>query len=160
MSSLESKCSKANTEMNINAIKASLSPGIIKCYSGNASNNANDSRKESKDTFNQLLTVHRLEHGLVPMPIIIYDLFHADNLEVTHASVAAFGDTEINYHRKRHHRQLLQRTNYLFVLEKLKNQMLMKKLRGNFSDTVPSNTMRRRVLPRSCVKVSSGKHHF
>ena len=105
VSAAASKDSKGNTELNVSKIKESLSPKVIGCYGGNASDHASDARKESRDTFTQLLTNYRLEHDVVPKLILICDLFHADNLAVTHASTAAFGDTERNNHRQRHHRQ-------------------------------------------------------
>ena len=145
VSAAASKGSKGNTELNVNKIKASLSSKIIVCYGGNASDHANDARKESRDTFTQLLADDRLEHGLVPKPILICDLFHADNLAVTHASMAAFGDTERNNHRQRHHRQLLQSLYDLFTLDRLKHQALMDKLMENSSGKITIKTMRERV---------------
>ena len=145
VSAAASKDSKGITELNVHKIKESLSPNIIGCYGGNASDCANDSRKESRDTFTQLLTNYRLEHGVVPKPILICDLFHADNLAVTHASTATFGDTERNNHRQRHHRQLLQNLHDLLQIDRLKHQALMDKLMENSSTTITIKTMRGRV---------------
>ena len=145
VSAAASKDSKGNTELNVYKIKESLSPKVIGCYGGNASDHASDARKESRDTFTQLLTNYRLEHGVVPKPILICDLFHADNLAVTHASTATFGDTERNNHRQRHHRQLLQNLHDLLQIDRLKHQALMDKLMENSSTTITIKTMRERV---------------
>ena len=145
VSAAASKGSKGNTELNVNKIKTSLSSKIIGCYDGNASDHVSDARKESRDTFTQLLADDRLEHGLVPKPILICDLFHADNLAVTNASIAAFGDTERNNHRQRHHRQLLQSLYDLFILDRFKHQALMDKLMENSSGKITIKTMRERV---------------
>ena len=83
--------------------------------------------------------------GITPKPILICDLFHADNLAFTHASIAAFGETERNNHRQRHHRQLLQSIHDLFHLDKLKHQGLMDELLSDSSKSINVRTMRERV---------------
>ena len=92
-----------------------------------------------------LLAPDIFEHAIVPKPILICDLFHADNPAMNHVSVAAFGDTKRNTFRQRHHRQLLQSLHDLFMLDRLKHQALMDKLLENSSKTIAIKTMRERV---------------
>ena len=98
MSAVGSKDAGGNIKLNVTTIKEHLSPEVTNCYSGNSSDHTNDARKP-RETFKQLLAPDRLEHVVVLKPILICDLFHADNLAINHVSVAAFGDTERNNFR-------------------------------------------------------------
>ena len=86
--------------MNAELFKSKLDNNTIKHYGGNVTDNASDAKKESQNTFNDILPNDRLEHGVVPKPILLCDPFHIDNLAVTHASLAAFGVTERGNHRQ------------------------------------------------------------
>jgi hypothetical protein len=91
-------------------------------YGGNITDNANSAMDESSKTYNgvikhledsadgeeeriKLTTRFQVpRHSIEPGD----DPFHIDNLVVTLASLAAFGETERNNHRQSHHRQLIQ----------------------------------------------------
>ena len=142
VSTSASKDSKSNAKLNCDTMKSSFTPNIIKHYGGNVSDNATDAKKESRVTFATLVG-DRIENGVQPRPILLCNLFHADNLAVHHASVTAFGDTERNNHRQRHHRQLLQSIYDLHMIDQSLSQGLMDLLVGDSRINV--KVMRERV---------------
>ena len=145
VSSSGAKDSKGNSNLNVEAFRSVLSNKIIDHYGGNASDHASDARKESRITFQSVLSAERMEHDIVPQPIFLCDPFHIDNLCVNHASIAAFGDTERGNHRQTHHRQLLQSLYDLFQLDKLKYQGLMDELLDGSGNQIVIKVMRERV---------------
>ena len=79
-----SKDSKGNKDLNIEAFESSLSREVLNRYGGNITDNANDAKKESRDTFNAVTVAgSRIEHGVIPRMISICDSFHGENLAVT-----------------------------------------------------------------------------
>lgn len=77
-------------------------------FGGNASDHASDTRKESRETFKQLLW-ERQDEGVEPKSILLHDLFHAKNLCMTHSSWATFGETERGNNRWKDHRDSFRR---------------------------------------------------
>ena len=80
---------------------------MLKHCAENASEHANDARKESRDASKELTGWSMVSN--------------AGNLAANHESVAVFGGTERNNHRKMHHRQSLQSLHDLFQLDMLKH---------------------------------------
>ena len=71
----------------------------INNYLGNVTDHANDAKKESRDTYDQLLPPNRTEHNVKPRAVKFCDSFHLCNLTVTHASIAAFAQqTNVTMH--------------------------------------------------------------
>ena len=145
VSASASKDSKGNTRSNVAHMQEHLSAAVLGHCGGNSSDHASDARKESKETFKQLLGERR-DEGVQPKPVLLCDLFHANNLCMTHASLAAFGETERDNHRQKHHRQLLQSIHDLLQLDKLKHQGLIDEvLKDNNHESIKIHTMRERV---------------
>lgn len=90
----KSKDAKGNAELNKMGFENELGKDTMKHYGGNITDNADTAKKESRDTFDLLLDDSRLEHAVRPKPMSLCDPFHIENLAVTHASLAAFGQTE------------------------------------------------------------------
>ena len=124
-----------NTQTNVMSMGKCWSKEVLKHCGGNASHHASDTRKESRDTCKELLSDHRLEHEIKPKSILICGLSRADNLTVSHTSIATFDNTEGSNHRQRDHRhQLLWSFHDLIQLDRLKDQGLMDKLlEGSFA---------------------------
>ena len=62
--------------------------------------------------------------------IVMGDPYHIDNLMVAHASLAAFGETERDNHRQRHHRQLIQSVRDLIKTDPDLAQRIMDEVTG------------------------------
>ena len=73
ISTAASKDSKGNRELNKEIIEARLSRETIKHYGGNVTDHASDAQKESRKTFDLLLSDERVEHGVVPQAIQFCD---------------------------------------------------------------------------------------
>ena len=81
-----------------------LSSEVINHSSGNSPDPCSKDVRKSKETFKQLSAPDRLEHCVIQKPIMICDLFDADNLAMDYVSIAVFDDTaERNNFRKRPH---------------------------------------------------------
>ena len=145
ISASASKDSKGNKKMNQEVFNQKLRPLTMYHYGGNMTDNANDTKKESRDTFSAVLPSTRIEHGVVPKPLNSCDPFHIDNLAVTNASVGAFGETERNNHRQRHHRQCMQSIYDLMKIDPITHQALMDELLEATDMNIKIKVMRERV---------------
>ena len=104
-SSVRSKYFDGNSDLNFYTMCDKIPINISSHYGGNVSDNTNDALKEQESTFGtvmnemkQKLSNSNVIFGVDRNVIYFGVPFHIDNLAVTHASIAAFGETEKENH--------------------------------------------------------------
>jgi hypothetical protein len=111
-SAAASKDSEGNSDLNVATFCACLSTRVLVNYGGGTTDNAPDAIEESRKTFLKVMDTLPLEkrslYCVLRRPNASGDPIHCDNLSMTHASIAAFGETDRNDHSEMHHRQLMQ----------------------------------------------------
>jgi hypothetical protein len=114
---------------------------------------------ESSTTMNNKERIKLTTRFGVPRHSIeLGDPFHINNLIVTLASLAAFGETERNNHRQTHHRQLIQSIHDIHKKAKKLSQKVMDQVLEGTGCVIRIHTTRERqqrwlVNSRSCERI-------
>jgi hypothetical protein len=112
--------------------------------------------KESADN-NEEQIKSTTRFGVPWRSIELGDPFHIDNLIVTLASLAAFGETERNNHRQTHHRQLIQSIHDIHKKAKKLSQKVMDQVLEGTGETRRIHMTKERQLwlvnSRSCERI-------
>ena len=114
------KDAEGNAQNNFKVVNETFDNEVLGHIIGGTTNNADSAKVKNKLFFNKvkehLLATNnsKLEsltvlNGVNLRHIFLGDLFHVDNLIVTHASKAAFGDMENASHQQIHHRDSFYR---------------------------------------------------
>jgi hypothetical protein len=159
--------SEGNSKLNVDKLIDYLPLTTLAHYDGgNVTDNANSEINESRKTFNG--TIKHLEvsainqeerillttwFGVPRRSIELGDPFHIDNLIVTLASTAAFGETDRNNHRQTHHRQLIQSIHDIDKKAKQLSQKVMDQVLEDTGRMIRVHTTRerqQRLLVNSC----------
>jgi hypothetical protein len=147
--------SEGNSRLNIDKLIGYLPLKTLGHYGGNVTDSANSAMDESRKTFNGIFkhlnksadnNEKRIKSttrfGVPRRSIELSDPFHIDNLIVTLASLAVFGETERSNHRQTHHRQLIQSIHNIYkkakkLLQKVMDQVLEGTLAKRYESTQP-----------------------
>jgi hypothetical protein len=149
--------SDGNSRLNVDKLVGYLPLKTLAHYGGNITNNANSAMDESCRTFNGIFK-HLKESadndkerinsttrfGVPWRSIQLGDPSHIDNLIVTLASLAAFGETERNNHWQTHHRQLIQSIHDIHKKVKKSSQKVMDQVLEGTGETIRIHTTRER----------------
>ena len=112
------KDAEGNARKNIDVLEQEFDDEVLSHIIGGTTDNASSALQENQFVFDKIqerLSMSQIPanvalthvNGVYKRCIKLGDLFHIDNLIVSHCSVAATGDTENAQHSQIHHRQLL-----------------------------------------------------
>eukprot|EP00978_Attheya_sp_CCMP212_P020213 scaffold57562_cov32-Attheya_sp.AAC.1 len=155
-----SKDSGGNSQLNVDSLMNYVNNvEVLARFGGSVTDNASDAMLEGSKTFESILQKLSLElrlvYGVKRWALKLGDWFHIDNLIVTHASLAAFGDTIRGEHRQIHHRQLVQSLHDIHKGHKSASQRIMNKVLEDTDLHIHVHTERKRqqrwmVVQRMC----------
>mmetsp|Transcript_5656 Transcript_5656/g.15886 ORF Transcript_5656/g.15886 Transcript_5656/m.15886 type:complete len:972 (+) Transcript_5656:584-3499(+) len=147
------KDSEGNSNKNVDSLIDTYGLKCAAHLGGGTTDNASDARKETADTFTKVMAKLSangelqdltIVNGVERRPITFGDLFHVDNLVVTHASIAAWGDVTKEDHQQVHHRQVLQSIHSLHTADRGFSQEIMDEVMEGADESVSLKTSRER----------------
>lgn len=107
-----SSSSDGNSDYNVACLTETFTLKSLAQLGGGVSDNASDATNTIAKTFAKVLELLPDDQGFVNgvrrRPVVFTDPYHNDNLAVSHASKAAFGETDRGNFNLVHHRQFLQ----------------------------------------------------
>ena len=150
------KDAEGNARKNVDVLAQEFDDEVLSHIVGGTTDNASSVLQENQFVFDKIqerLLISPIPanvalthvNGVYKRCIKLGDLFHIDNLIVSHCSVAATGDTENAQHSQIHHRQLLMSMHSLNSNDSDYAKMAMREVMAGTNEVVSLKTTRERA---------------